>query len=383
MKTEELDFHLPPELVARHPAPRRDQARLLRLSAAKGHIEHLRFDCFPDLLHPGDLLVLNDTRVFPARLIGHRRPHGGRVEALLLQPAEAPDRWRAMLRPSRRMRAGDRIEFEPGILEAEVCDSPDASGERLLRFHYEGEWWAILERVGHTPLPPYILKARRDDRESDAPENPDDRDRYQTVYAGEERGSVAAPTAGLHFTPQVLEGIRERGVDTATVCLHVGAGTFQPIRSDTVEAHPMHREHVRVPEATSRAIAQTRRAGGRVVAVGTTVVRALETAARCRSRRNAPDFFQSDPDCADRLDALDCELDDPVRPISGWTRLLIAPGFEFRAIDALLTNFHLPRSSLLALVAALAGIDNIREAYRQAIAREYRFYSYGDCMFID
>ena len=281
-----------------------------------------------------------------------------------------------MVRPGRRIRPGDRLVFGPDLLEAIVEPEPSEGAERRLRFRYSGDWWETLEAAGRTPLPPYITKARRDDAEELPDEAPEDRTRYQTVYAGDERGSVAAPTAGLHFTPEVLDALERRGIETARVRLHVGVGTFQPIRGETVEEHPIHREYFRVAPETAERVNRARAEGRRIVAVGTTTVRALETAALAAVGEGEK-VFESDLGNTDKV------CGDPVAPARGWTGLLIAPGFRFRVTDALLTNFHLPRSSLLALVGAFAGMDAMRRAYAEAIERRYRFYSYGDCMLIE
>ncbi len=380
MKTSDFDYTLPPELVARRPVERRQDSRLMRIHRETGEFSHHHFRDLPELLRPDDLLVLNDTRVFPARLLGKRAPDGGATEALLIRP-EGPDTWRALVRPGKRIKTGARIVFAPGRLEATVeAYGEPSSGERILKFKWEGDWWETLEEIGHTPLPPYILKARKQDAESQsAPaEIPEDRSRYQTLYAGDERGSVAAPTAGLHFSRSVLDALDRRGVERALIQLHVGPGTFQPIKTDRIEDHPMHEEYIRIPPPAARAIGEARLQGRRVVAIGTTVVRALETAALV-AKGQGEAIFRPDSDTRDPAPA----AETPFPPLSGWTRLMIAPGFQYRVVDALLTNFHLPRSSLLLLVSALAGRETIFGAYREAIGQKYRFYSYGDCMLIE
>ncbi len=400
MRTEDYDYELPERLIARHPASRREDSRLLRVTRPGGYLAHHTFRELPDLLHPGDLLVLNNTRVFPARLLGRRLPDGGGIEALLLRQ-ENEKAWWAMVRPGKRIKLRDRLIFVPGRLEATVTAYGEpSSGERLLEFSWQGDWWRLLEEVGHTPLPPYILKARKHDgMEQDAqhampfaPEEAEDRDRYQTVYAGQERASVAAPTAGLHFSPPVLEMLEQKGIERVFVQLHVGPGTFQPIKTDRVEDHPMHEEFIRIPRETARRINQARREGRRIVAVGTTSVRAIETAALDESslaqvfRPGPPPVLLSPMDRAEAgvSRMLETESGDgPVRPLEGWTRLFVKPGFQFRATDVLLTNFHLPRSSLLLLVSAFSDTESIRNAYRTAVQEEYHFYSYGDCMLID
>ena len=349
MDVSDLDFALPEELIAQAPVEPRDASRLLLLPIRGGAPRHLGFSALPDLLSEGDLLVLNDSRVIPARLIG-RKETGGRIEVLLVEPAPGPAsgadpgepaRWMAMAQASKPIRVGTRIDFD-GLL-AEVT-RVDGEGFYEVRFDRdERELAAAIERVGRIPLPPYIR------REPDAA----DRERYQTVVATTP-GSVAAPTAGLHFTPGLLARLEARGVRRATVTLHVGPGTFLPVRAARLEAHRMHAERYEVPEATVRAFAAARRDGRRVVAVGTTAVRTLESA------------FSS----------------DGLRAGPGRTDIFIRPGHPFRAIDGLLTNFHLPRSTLLALVCALGGVDRVLGAYREAVQERYRFFSYGDAMAI-
>lgn len=367
MKTQDFHFQLPEERIARHPADRRDASRLLVLDKETGVIQHQVFSDFPDFLEPGDLLVLNNTRVFAARLLGTRPPDFGKVEALLLEP-EGADRWRALVRPGKKIKIGQKLVFKKGVLQATVLDyGTPGSGERILHFEYEGDWWETLEACGHTPLPPYILKARKHHGDNQ-PEQTPDRERYQTVYANQSPASVAAPTAGLHFTNQILDRLEQKGVRKAFLNLHVGAGTFQPIKTDTVEEHPMHREYFDLPQQTRQAMQETRDRGGRIIAIGTTVVRALETAALVENGQAGDVFQPAGP--------------EDQEGISGWTQLLIAPEFPFQKVDALLTNFHLPCSSLLLLVSAFARRDRVLSAYQEAIEKGYRFYSYGDCMFL-
>ena len=345
MDVSDLDFALPEELIAQAPVEPRDASRLLLLPRAGGGTRHLRFHELPELLSPGDLLVLNDSRVIPARLFG-RKASGGRVEVLLVEPVSGtppggPARWLAMAQASKAIRAGTRLDF--GDLEAEVVRVDGEGFYELVFDRDEAGLAAALERVGRVPLPPYIR------REPGAA----DRDRYQTVVA-REPGSVAAPTAGLHFTPELLARLEARGIERATVTLHVGPGTFLPVRAARLEDHRMHAERYEVPEATSLAFDAVRQRGGRVVAVGTTAVRTLESA--CTSGRL------------------------PAGP--GRTDVFLLPGHAFRAVDGLVTNFHLPRSTLLALVCAFAGTDRVLGAYREAVAARYRFFSYGDAMAI-
>ncbi len=344
MKLSLFDYRLPPELIAQRPAEPRDSSQMMVLDREGGGIEHRGFRELPALLRPGDLLVVNETRVIPARLIG-RRSSGARVEILLLHRLDGGC-WRCLVSPGRRVRPGDEIDFGQGV-SGEVVERT-GGGTRSVRFRHEGrgEFLEALERVGRTPLPPYIKRPEPD---------PADRERYQTVFASSP-GAVAAPTAGLHFTPGVLGKLRERGVETARLTLHVGLGTFRPVEVENIEEHRMDAEWFEIGAGAAEKINAVRSAGGRLVAVGTTVVRSLESAWNVEA--------------------------GAVRPTSGWTELFISPGYRFRSIDALLTNFHLPRSSLLMLVCALAGREAILAAYAEAIERRYRFYSYGDCMLI-
>ncbi len=351
MLISDFDYDLPEELIAQHPLARRDASRMLAVERARGAWRDGTFSEFPAELREGDALVVNNTRVFPARLLGRREPTGGRVELLLIRRLEEAggNVWETLARPARRLDAGARVAFGDGRLRAEVVNAPGAGPERVVRFEAEGDFDALVEEFGQMPLPPYI-KREGDDLASRA----EDRERYQTVYAGR-RGAIAAPTAGLHFTPRVLESLRARGVSVAEVTLHVGYGTFAPVRADDLKDHRVAAEHFEISEDAAQTINETRAGGGRVVAVGTTTVRALESAADAGGR---------------------------IRAGRGETGLTITPGYEFRAVDALLTNFHLPRSSLLVLVAAFAGRDLVLAAYRHAVRTRYRFYSYGDCMFI-
>lgn len=338
LRVDLFDYHLPPDRIAQYPAEQRDASRLLELRRGTGELRHRRFSEIAELLHAGDVLVLNDTRVIPARLKGYRET-GGEVELLLLE-AMGATRWRALARPARRMQEMAVAEFGDGRLRATVL-AVEEDGVRLVELEHEGALLPLLDEIGRPPLPPYIR------REAE----PEDRERYQTIYA-HEPGAVAAPTAGLHFTEQVLDALAARGVQLGRLTLHVGLGTFQPVRTDRVEDHTMHAEHYRISEELADLInART----GRLVAVGTTVSRALETAA--------------DPQGA-------------ICPGEGRTELFIYPGYRFRAVEAMLTNFHLPRSTLLMMVSAFAGRERILAAYEEAIRAGYRFFSYGDCMFI-
>ncbi|HET6841300.1 MAG TPA: tRNA preQ1(34) S-adenosylmethionine ribosyltransferase-isomerase QueA [Candidatus Angelobacter sp.] len=361
MLVSDFDFYLPEELIAQAPLPRRDASRMLRLERHSGAFADRRFTDFLDLVGPDDLVVVNNSRVFPARLFGRRAglkaqaisPQNpaakeflqGRVEVLLTrQTAELE--WQALVKPGRKIGVGERLWFgEQNELEAEVMERGDF-GERTLRFAPVPDFFATVEKLGHIPLPPYIS---REDSSAD-------RERYQTVYA-QTTGSVAAPTAGLHFTPEVLEGIRQRGVQIAEVTLHVGLGTFQPVRSEKVEDHRLHREPFSISEATASLINQALDNQRRVVAVGTTTVRTLEYAASLGKGR--------------------------IQPGRGEAEIFIYPGFQFQVTGALLTNFHLPQSTLLMLVSAFAGRENVLRAYEHAVREKYRFFSYGDCMFIE
>jgi S-adenosylmethionine:tRNA ribosyltransferase-isomerase len=338
LKTTDFDYDLPADRIAQHPLAERDQARMLVLNS-RGTATHATVRDLPHLLSPGDLLVLNDSRVFPARLTGHRQD-GGEAEVLLLRPLEQDrGRWEALIRPARRLPAGSSVQFPGSPMRVSIEEHRGDTA--IVRLDGVADAVAEVRRIGAMPTPPYIKEPLRD------PE------RYQTVYAREE-GSAAAPTAGLHFTPQLLAAIRDRGVETAFVTLHVGVDTFRPVRADDPAEHPMHREWYRIEAGTAAAVAATRRRNGRVIAVGTTCVRVLESAAE----------------------------ENGVRVGEAWTNLLILPGHRFRVVDAMLTNFHLPKSTLLMLVSAFAGKEPILSAYREAIAKGYRFYSFGDCMFI-
>ncbi|HEX9096970.1 MAG TPA: tRNA preQ1(34) S-adenosylmethionine ribosyltransferase-isomerase QueA [Candidatus Dormibacteraeota bacterium] len=339
MRTADFDYELPPALIAQHPPERRDAARMLVLDPRSGEVTHATVVELPQYLDPGDLLVFNDSRVIPARLIG-RRADGGEAEVLLLRPIERDrHRWEALIRPGRRLNPGAHVQFENSALVVAVEERHDETA--TVRLNGVADPIAEVRRIGRMPTPPYI-KERLEDRE-----------RYQTVYAREE-GSAAAPTAGLHFTPELLAAVRERGVGIAFVTLHVGLDTFRPVRVDDPAEHKIHREWYRIDQGTAGAVNEARRLGKRLVAVGTTSVRVLESAA----------------------------TDGGVEAGEGWTALFIVPGYRFRVVDAMLTNFHLPKSTLLMLVSAFAGRERILAAYAAAIKEHYRFYSFGDCMLI-
>ena len=363
MRVADFDYQLPEELIAQQPLPDRASSRLLHLSNSSGSFQDRRFRDLPNLLHPGDLVVLNDTKVFPARLYARRRGLrsqllssrnpasrdflSGRIEVLLTrQRRQHPNEWECLVRPGRKIGVGEHLFFgEDDQLQAEVISRRDF-GERLIRFAPVHDFFARLDTIGHIPLPPYI----------DRPDSSDDYNRYQTVYA-RERGSVAAPTAGLHFTPEIFDELSRRGVQKVEITLHVGLGTFQPIRSETVEEHRLHSERYFISPEAADAIQQARRDSRRIVAIGTTTVRTLEFVAQ----QNAGE----------------------IRSGSSDANLFIYPGFKFQVVQALLTNFHLPQSTLLMLVCAFGGTTNVLRAYQYAVAERYRFYSYGDCMFLD
>ena len=348
LTVKDFDFELPGELIAQQPPSERGGSRLLTLDRSTGQIGHRHFAELPSLLQPGDVLVLNDTRVFPARLLGRRLPGGGAAECFLVRPGVEPDTWTALVHPGQRLRTGSRMIFESGrrTLHAEVLGR-HFHGRRTVRLWTEDGRGVrdAIDAIGHIPLPPYIK------RSDDAA----DRDRYQTVYAAS-RGSIAAPTAGLHFTPEILSAIERRGVERVIITLHVGYGTFQPVRVDRVEDHVVEAEHYEVSTVAAAALTRARREGRRIIAVGTTSTRTLES--------------------------LPVSPDGEVVGGSGDTAIVIYPGFQFRLVSGLLTNFHLPKSSLVMLVSAFGGREHVRAAYREAIARQYRFYSYGDAMFI-
>ncbi len=357
MYTRDFDYDLPPELIAQQPLPQRDRARMLTLDRTTGAVEHRTVRDLPALLQAGDLMVVNDTRVIPARLFGHKTATGGRVETLLIEPADG-NRWHAWCKTSGRTRVGDSYSLASDRIAARIEHVfKDGSVEMSLAVEPDASLAAVLETEGVTPLPPYIKRlptaadGSRDARAHDGA----DRQRYQTVYA-RAPGAVAAPTAGLHFTPALLASLEHSGVRRAAVTLHVGPGTFKPVASDRIDQHVMESERYEVPEDTAVLIEETRRAGGRILAVGSTTVRTLEHVAAANQGR--------------------------VVAGSGRVSLFIRPGFQFRVTDMMLTNFHLPRSTLLMMIAALAGRERVLAAYREAVAQQYRFYSYGDCMLI-
>ncbi|MGI6002540.1 MAG: tRNA preQ1(34) S-adenosylmethionine ribosyltransferase-isomerase QueA [Lachnospiraceae bacterium] len=340
MKKSDFYYDLPKELIAQDPLEDRSGSRLMVLDKNTGAISHHIFRDIIDFLNPGDCLVINDTKVIPARLHGIKEETGAHIEVLLLKRREG-DIWETLVKPGRKAKKGTRIDFGDGLLKCEVVDVIE-DGNRLIHFEYDGIFEEILDRLGEMPLPPYITHKLKD------------QNRYQTVYAKYE-GSAAAPTAGLHFTPELLQAIEDKGVRIARITLHVGLGTFRPVKAENIEDHQMHSEYYQVTSEAADLINKTRQEGGRIIAVGTTSTRTLETVA---------------------------DENGFVKPCGGWTQIFIYPGYKFKCIDALITNFHLPESTLIMLVSALAGRENILNAYNTAVAEKYRFFSFGDAMFI-
>ena len=340
MKTSDFNFELPQELIAQTPIPRRDASRLLVLDKDTGAWVHRHFYDLPDYLRPGDCLILNNSRVLPARLLGHRLPGGGACEILLLID-RGENTWECLVRPGKKLRTGARVSFGDGQLTAEITEELPG-GNRLVHFEYEGIFLEVLDRLGKMPLPPYIKEELQD------------RERYQTVYS-KEVGSAAAPTAGLHFTEALLEQIQAMGVNLCYVTLHVGLGTFRPVKAEDITDHEMHSEYCMIPAETARIINQTKQNGGRVICVGTTSCRTIESWAA---------------------------EDGTLQETAGWTNIFIYPGYRFKVLDGLITNFHLPESTLIMLVSALAGREHVLHAYAKAVEEKYRFFSFGDAMLI-
>lgn len=340
MKTKDFYYELPKELIAQEPISDRSASRLMVLDKESGKTEHRHFYDITDYINAGDTLILNDTKVIPARLHGVKEGTGGAIEFLLLTKRSL-DVWEVILKPGRKAKPGARFVFGNGELRAEILDVVN-EGNRLVKFEYEGVFEEVLDRLGEMPLPPYITKKL------------EDKDRYQTVYA-KNNGSAAAPTAGLHFTPELLGKIKEKGVNIGFVTLHVGLGTFRPVKAEDIKDHKMHSEFYILPDETAELVNRTKENGGRVISVGTTATRVLETAG---------------------MNGL------PLKGATGWTDIFISPGSEFHVIDALITNFHLPESTLIMLVSALAGRENVLNAYAEAVREKYRFFSFGDAMFI-
>lgn len=340
MKTSDFDFDLPEELIAQTPLERRDASRLLVMDKTTGELEHRHFYELPQFLRKGDCLVLNNSRVLPARLIGQRLPGGGACEVLLLTE-KGDGVWECLVRPGRRLKPGAKMTFGEGKLTATV-EQELSDGNRLVKFHYEGIFLEVLEELGSMPLPPYIR------------EKLEDKERYQTVYS-KINGSAAAPTAGLHFTPELLQQIQDMGVKLCYVTLHVGLGTFRPVKAEDILEHEMHSEYCMISEEAAQTINETKRQGGRVICVGTTSCRTIESFAH---------------------------EDGTMEAKSGWTNIFIYPGYRFKVLDGLITNFHLPQSTLIMLVSALAGREHVLHAYEEAVKEKYRFFSFGDAMLI-
>ena len=340
MKTKDFYYDLPEELIAQTPVEPRDASRLMTLDKTTGAIGHYHFRDIVDLLREGDCLILNDSRVLPARIYGVKEDTGAHVEFLLLEN-KGNDRWEALAGPGKKAREGSRFTFGDGLLRCEVVDVlPD--GNRLIQFQYEGVFFNLLDQIGQMPLPPYIKEKLQD------------RERYQTVYS-REVGSAAAPTAGLHFTPELLERVKAKGIKLGFVTLHVGLGTFRPVSAEDIQDHKMHAEHYHMPQETADLINETKEKGGRVIAVGTTSCRTIESVAQKEGC-----FKESE----------------------GWTDIFLYPGYQFKGLDGLITNFHLPESTLIMLVSALAGREHVLHAYEVAVREKYRFFSFGDAMFI-
>lgn len=340
MKVTDFDFYLPEELIAQHPMEKRDEARLMVMNKENGEIEHKVFKDIIDYLEPGDCLVLNDTRVLPARLIGSKEGTGGKIEFLLLKRVDK-DTWETLVKPGKRAQIGTRFEFGEGELKAEVIGLGE-EGSRIVKFQYEGIFEEVLDKLGQMPLPPYIT------------EKLEDKEMYQTVYS-REQGSAAAPTAGLHFTKELLEKIKEKGINIAFLTLHVGLGTFRPVKVENIEEHNMHSEYYCMSKATADIINKTKENGKNVIAVGTTSCRTLETIGDENGR---------------------------IKEQSGWTNIFIFPGYKYKIVDRLITNFHLPQSTLIMLVSALSGKENVMNAYETAVREKYKFFSFGDAMFV-
>lgn len=340
MKVSDFDFYLPEELIAQHPLEKRDTSRLMVIDKKTGKIEHKIFKDILDYLNEGDTLILNNTRVMPARLIGSKEGTGGKIEFLLLKRLDG-DKWECLAKPGKSAKPGRRFEFGEGKLKCEVLEVLE-TGNRVIEFEYEGIFEEVLDSLGEMPLPPYIH------------ERLDDRERYQTVYS-KETGSAAAPTAGLHFTEELLKEIEDKGVNVAYLTLHVGLGTFRPVKAETIDEHIMHSEFYQLSKETADIINNTKKNGGRVISVGTTSTRTLETIG---------------------------DENGMVRECSGWTDIFIYPGYKFKVVDNLITNFHLPESTLIMLVSALAGQEYVLNAYKEAVKERYRFFSFGDAMFI-
>lgn len=340
MKLEEFDYYLPKKLIAQTPIKDRAMSKLLILNKKNGHILHKKFVDIVDFISPGDCLVLNDTKVIPARLYGLRKDTGGKIEFVLLKKS-CKNIWEVLVKPGKRAKIGKKFIFGDGCLEAKILDKTSYGG-RIVEFYFEGDFEQILDKIGKMPIPPYIKKELQD------------KNRYQTVYASR-LGSAAAPTAGLHFTEDLLKKLKDKGVNIVFITLHVGLGTFRPVKEENVEDHKMHAEYYDISTEAAKKINETKSKGGKIIAVGTTSTRTLETAS---------------------------DADGFIEAKNGWTDIFIYPGYDFKIVDGLITNFHLPKSTLLMLVCAFAGKNNIFKAYKDAISKNYRFFSFGDAMFI-
>lgn len=340
MKVSDFDFYLPEELIAQVPLENRDESRLMVIDKHTGELEHRKFKDIINYLNPGDCLVLNDTRVIPARLIGEKEDTHAKIEFLLLKRIDE-NRWETLVKPGRKLKEGSRVSFGKGELVGEIQEIK-SNGNRIVKFEYEGIFETVLDRLGQMPLPPYIK------------EKLEDRERYQTVYS-KASGSAAAPTAGLHFTNKLLEDIKAKGINIVFLTLHVGLGTFRPVKVENIEEHDMHSEYYELSEEGAKLINKTKESGGRVIAVGTTSCRTLETIG---------------------------DSNGFVKEQNGWTDIFIYPGYKFKIVDALITNFHLPESTLIMLVSALSSRENIMRAYKNAVDNKYRFFSFGDAMFL-
>ncbi len=341
LTTEDFDYDLPHELIAQTPLKERDASRMLVLNAETGATEDRHFYDILDYIQPGDAIVMNDTRVMPARLYGVKKETGAHMEVLLLHNTEG-DKWETLMKPARKAPVGTEIDFGDGLLKATVLEELDHGG-RIVEFHYEGIFMEVLDKLGETPLPPYIK------------EKLDDPEMYQTVYA-KEVGSAAAPTAGLHWTEELLQKAQDKGAKLVYLTLHVGLGTFRPVSVENIEDHKMHSEFYRFSQEAADTLNEVRKNGGRIIATGTTSIRTLET--------------------------IGTKFDGEIKPSSGWTDIFIKPGYQWRVVDAFITNFHLPKSTLVMLVASFTGRENILNAYKHAIQERYRFFSFGDAMFI-
>lgn len=343
MRLMDFDFNLPERLIAQKPVEPRDASRLMAVNKREGSISHYHFQQIKDLLQPGDVLVVNETKVIPARLLGVKKETGARIEILLLKQIDKQT-WEVLVKPGKRLKLEQEVIFGDGLLTGKLIAILD-NGNRRMAFNYSGLFETVLDELGKMPLPPYITA------------DLEEKERYQTVYA-KESGSAAAPTAGLHFTEELLQDIQAKGVEVLEILLHVGLGTFRPVKTDNILEHEMHSEYFRISQETAERLNLAKKQGRRVIAVGTTVVRTLETAVQR------------------------CEKDGELSEMEGWTDIFIYPGYEFKMIEALITNFHFPRSTLLMLVSALAGRELILKAYNIAVKEEYRFFSFGDAMFI-